>query len=50
MNSSTTRVITEGSIAIDIVDAATGKLVWEGAATGRVTEAIRDNLPEMSID
>jgi len=44
--SSTTHVITEGSIAIDIVDAASNRLVWEGAATGRLTENMRDNLGE----
>ena len=46
MNSSTTRVITEGSVAIDIVDAANNRLVWEGAATGRLSESMRVNLGE----
>ena len=46
MDSSTTRVITEGSIAIDFVNARTGRLVWEGAARGRVSESMLDNLDE----
>jgi len=50
MDSWTTRVITEGSIGIDIVNARTGRLVWEGAAIGRFTESMRDNLDETVED
>ena len=37
---------TQGTLAIDLVDAARGQLVWEGAATKRVTDSRRRNLEE----
>lgn len=40
---------TEGTLTIDIVDASAKKLVWEGSATGRVTEKAVREL-EKSID
>ena len=40
---------TEGTLHIDVVDASTDKLVWEGAIVGRVTERAIRNL-EQSID
>ena len=42
---STTEVVqrTEGTLAVDIVDRARGQLVWEGAATQRVTNSTREN-------
>ncbi len=45
MSVSTTEVIqrTEGTLGIDIIDAARRELVWEGAVSGRVTENIRQN-------
>ena len=45
MSVSTTEVVqrTEGTIAIDIIDAQRRELVWEGAATGRVTDQTRQN-------
>lgn len=45
MSISTTEVIqrTEGTLAIDIIDAKQRQLVWEGAVSGRVTESIRQN-------
>ena len=48
MSLSTTTVTqtTEGTIAVDVVDAARNQLVWEGAATGRVTDSTRRNLEE----
>lgn len=36
----------EGTLAIDVVDARRGALVFEGMAEGRITEAMRDNLGE----
>ena len=40
---------TEGTLTIDVVDAKAKKLVWEGSATGRITEkAVREM--ERSID
>mgnify|MGYP001811665256 CR=1 FL=1 len=40
---------TEGTLNIDVVDAATKKLVWEGSVAGRVTEMDIQNL-EKTID
>ena len=40
---------TEGTLNIDVVDAATKKLIWEGSVVGRVTEADIRNL-EKTID
>ena len=48
MSMSTTEVVqrTEGTLAVDVVDRARNQLVWEGAATGRVTDSTRQNLEE----
>ncbi len=45
---STTEVVqrTEGTIAVDVIDAARDQLVWEGAASGRVTDSMRQNIEE----
>ena len=45
MSMSTTEVVqrTEGTVGIDIIDAAKRQLVWEGAASGRVTDKVRQN-------
>ena len=45
MSVSTNEVIqrTEGTVGIDIIDAQRRELVWEGAATGRVTDQTRQN-------
>ncbi len=37
---------TQGTLAIDLVDPARGQLVWEGAATARVTDSKRRNLQD----
>lgn len=36
---------TQGTLNIDIVDAASKRLVWEAVAVGRVTEEVRDDIP-----
>ncbi len=36
---------TEGTLNIDIVDAASKRLVWESVAVGRVNEKVRDDVP-----
>lgn len=43
-----TRVVqyTEGTLNIDLIDAARKQLVWEGVAIGRVRESDRDNMRE----
>lgn len=48
MSVSTTEVVqrTEGTVGIDIIDAQRQQLVWEGAATGRVTDEVRQNRAE----
>lgn len=45
MHASTTEVVqrTEGTLGVDIVDIARNQLVWEGAATARVTDSMREN-------
>jgi hypothetical protein len=49
---STTEVVqrTEGTIAVDVISAARNQLVWEGAATGRVTNSVRENIEEVAHD
>ena len=37
---------TEGTLSVDIVSASLNQLVWEGAATARVTDSRRENLEE----
>ena len=45
MSMSTTEVVqrTEGTLGVDLVDRARNQLVWEGAATARVTDQMREN-------
>ena len=45
MSMSTTEVVqrTEGTLGVDLVDRARNQLVWEGAATARVTDQMRQN-------
>jgi len=52
MSISTTEVVqrTEGTIGVDIIDASTNQLVWEGAATGRVTDSVRQNIEQVARD
>jgi hypothetical protein len=52
MSMSTTEVVqrTEGTIGIDIIDASINQLVWEGAATGRVTDSVRQNIEQVAHD
>lgn len=46
---STTEVVqrTEGTLAVDLVDRARNQLVWEGAASKRVTDSTRQNQEEV---
>lgn len=46
---STTEVVqrTEGTLGVDIVDRARSQLVWEGAATMRVTDSTRRNQEQV---
>ena len=49
VGASTTEVVqrTEGTLAVDIVDRARNTLVWEGAASKRVTSSTRENQAEV---
>ena len=46
MSTQTITQQTQGTLAVDLVDAERGQLIWEGAATKRVTDARRRNLEE----
>jgi len=52
MSMSTTEVIqrTEGTLGIDIIDAARLQLVWEGSATARITESMQQNRDQVIRD
>jgi hypothetical protein len=49
MSMSTTEVVqrTEGTLGMDLVDRARNQLVWEGAATARVTDKMRENRDQV---
>jgi hypothetical protein len=49
MGMSTTEVVqrTEGTLGVDLVDRARNQLVWEGAATARVTDQMRQNRDQV---
>lgn len=49
VGTTTTEVVqrTEGTLAVDIVDARRQQLVWEGAATARVTDSMRQNRDQV---
>jgi hypothetical protein len=42
----TVREYTRGTLAVDLVDAATNVLVWEGVAQGRLRRGVRDITQE----
>ena len=46
---STTELVqeTEGTLGVDIVDRARSQLVWEGAATKRLTDSVRNNQEQV---
>ena len=48
MSMSTTEIVqrTEGTLGVDLIDRANNILVWEGAASGRVTDSTRRNIEE----
>ena len=52
MSTSTNEVVqrTEGSLGIDVIDAARLQLVWEGAATARITEKMQQNRDQVIRD
>jgi Domain of unknown function (DUF4136) len=38
------RQYTQGTLGIDVIDAARRQLIWEGVAVGRVTQSTTDNI------
>ena len=52
MSMSTTQVVqrTEGTIGVDIISRARNQLVWEGAASSRVTDNTRNNIEQVVND
>jgi len=52
MSMSTTEVVqrTEGTLGIDVIDASRLQLVWEGAATQRITESMQQNRDQILRD
>ena len=52
MSMSTTEVVqrTEGTLGIDVIDAAALQLVWEGSATARITDSMRQNRDQVIRD
>ena len=45
----TTTNYKQGTLAIDVVDAARRQLVWQGVAEGRITKEVREN-PSAAVD
>lgn len=52
MSMSTSEVVqrTEGTLGVDIIDASRLQLVWEGAATQRITESMQQNRDQILRD
>ena len=52
MSMSTSEVVqrTEGTLGIDVIDASRLQLVWEGAATQRVTDSMQQNRDQILSD
>lgn len=52
MSMSTTEIVqrTEGTLGIDVIDAAALQLVWEGSATARITDSMQQNRDQVIRD
>ena len=52
MSMSTSEVVqrTEGTLGVDVIDASRLQLVWEGAATQRITESMQQNRDQILRD
>jgi hypothetical protein len=46
MSTPTIEQTTQGALSIDVIDPAQNRMIWEGTATNRVTDSIRDNQAE----
>jgi hypothetical protein len=39
----TIETTTQGALSVDMIDPARNQLIWEGSATGRITDNVRRN-------
>jgi hypothetical protein len=46
MSTPTIEQVTQGALSVDMIDPARNQLIWEGTATNRVTDNIRQNQEE----
>ena len=46
MSTPTIEQYTQGVLSVDMIDPARNQLIWEGTATNRVTDSIRENQDE----
>jgi hypothetical protein len=46
MSTPTIEQTTQGALSIDMIDPARNQMIWEGTATNRVTDRMRDNQEE----
>jgi hypothetical protein len=46
MSTPTIQQTTQGALSIDVIDPSQNRMIWEGTATNRVTDRIRDNQAE----
>jgi hypothetical protein len=46
MTTPTIEQVTQGALSVDMIDPARNQLIWEGTATNRVTDNIRQNQEE----
>jgi hypothetical protein len=46
MSTPTIEQTTQGALSIDVIDASQNRIIWEGTATNRVTESLRNNQAE----
>jgi hypothetical protein len=46
MSTPTIEQTTQGALSIDMIDPSQNRMIWEGTATNRVTDRLRDNQAE----
>ena len=46
MSTPTVEQTTQGALSIDMIDPSRNQMIWEGTATNRVTNSIRENQEE----
>jgi hypothetical protein len=46
MSTPTIEQTTQGALSIDVIDSSQNRIIWEGTATNRVTESLRNNQAE----